>query len=139
MTETVAIATLFPQIDIRGKRFRNRMAFAPHGTGYTREGGIDPTSLPLCVEAGAMVAGGIVMPARIPRSIERTRKALPSIELSRAAWLADADAGVASGAGDAHSLVARKNRDAGKRGALKPCSRPLSNTDTQPLPLGSAA
>ncbi len=29
MTETVAIATLFSSIDIRGKRFRNRTVFAP--------------------------------------------------------------------------------------------------------------
>ena len=35
--------------------------------------------------------------------------------------------GVASGAGGAHSLAVRTKRNAGKRGAPKPCSRPLSD------------
>ena len=36
-------------------------------------------------------------------------------------------------------LVVRTNRNAGKRGAPKPCSRPLSDTDTPQPPPGSAA
>ena len=70
--------------------------------------------------------------ARILVATRRPGNPPVSMTSSRGAWRC-------SEAGDAHSLAVRTHRGAGKRGAPKPGSRPLSDDDTPQPPHGTAS